>query len=237
MDITFNPLASQISPLRTGRFAAPEEKEAKAAGTAQDKLDISREGRQTLAGTEAGSDLEQFSQRLETALSSMTKEEFMSMVREQLGEQKLEVNWNAAVDPDGQIWCRAYFDSYASQAVQFRDTAESAIKDYYAGAYQEALNSPLGRDLPSQLNFIAAKYQCSWSDYFDASMPAGQRQWTYTQVRAMLTGSGLRLNDPYALKDIHIPTNEETTQNARQAANNKINELIRQAQEAAGISR
>jgi len=52
----------------------------------------------------------------------------------------------------------------------------------------------------------------------------------------MLTGSGLRLNDPYALKDIHIPTVEETAKNARQAADDKINTLVRQAKEASGIS-
>ena len=91
------------------------------------------------------------------------------------------------------------------------------------------LNSPLGRDLPSQLNFIAAKYQCSWTEYFDASMPAEERQWTYTQLRAILTGTGLRLNDPYALKDIHVPTNEETTRIAKQAADEKICQLVRQA--------
>lgn len=108
--------------------------------------------------------------------------------------------------------------------------------DYYSGPYQEALNNPLGGSLPQQLNFIAAKYQCSWSDYFDASMPDAERQWAYTQLRAMLTGAGLRLNDPYALKGIHIPTNEETTQIARKAADGKISELVRQAKEANGIT-
>ena len=165
-------------------------------------------------------------------LNGITAEAFMEQVHQQLGEQKLEVNWNAAVDPDGQIWCKAYFDSYVSQATQFRDAAESAIKSHYAGAYQEALNSPLGRDLTGQLNFLAAKYQCSWSDYFDASIPAGERQWTYTQVRAMLTNTGLRLNDPYALKDIHVPTAEETSKTARQAADDKISALVQQAKAA-----
>lgn len=207
MEIMFNPGARQISPMRTARFAVPEEKADQSAEQSQDKLELSPEGRQ--AAEEAPG--------LDHSWVNMTKDELMSMVREQLGEQKLEVNWNAAVDPDGQIWCKSYFD-------------------YYADPYQEALNSPLGRDLPSQLNFIAGKYQCSWSDYFDASMPAGERQWTYTQVRAMLTGSGLRLNDPYALKDIHIPTVEETAKNARQAADDKINTLVRQAKEASGIS-
>lgn len=236
MDIHFNPQARQLSPMRQARFAAPEEKKAAAAGRSQDRIDISQEGRRTVTGAEPGLDFGQDWEKLEANLGRMTKDELMSAVREQLGEQKLEVNWNATVDPDGQLWCESYFQSYVSQATQFRDTAERAIKDYYAGAYGEALHSPLGRDLPSQLNFIAAKYQCSWSDYFDASMPAAERQWTYTQVRAMLTGTGLRLNDPYALKGVHIPTNEETSKIARQAADDRISALVRQAKEASGIS-
>lgn len=217
MDITSIYQAGRTSPMRTARAAAPEVKEQATPDRSQDKIEISQEGSQTSAGL---------------SLNGMTAEGFMTHVYQQLGEQKLEVNWNAAVDPDGQIWCRAYFDSYVSQAAQFRDTAESAIKNYYAGAYQEALNSPLGRDLPGQLNFLAAKYQCSWSDYFNASIPAGERQWTYTQVRAMLTGTGLRLDDPYALKDLHIPTAEETAKIARQAADDKISALVQQAKAA-----
>ena len=154
MDIMFNPGARQISPMRTARFAVPEEKADQSAEQSQDKLELSPEGRQ--AAEEAPG--------LDHSWVNMTKDELMSMVREQLGEQKLEVNWNAAVDPDGQIWCKSYFDSYASQVTEFRAAAERAIKDYYADPYQEALNSPLGRDLPSQLNFIAGKYQCSWSE-------------------------------------------------------------------------
>ena len=48
------------------------------------------------------------------------------------------------------------------------------------------------------------------------------------------SGSGLRLNDPYALKGIHIPTDEETSKNARQAADDTISALVRQAKADAG---
>ncbi|MCI8687949.1 MAG: hypothetical protein HFF57_06490 [Lawsonibacter sp.] len=216
MDITSILQAGQLSPMRPAKFTAPADQEQTTPGCSLDRMDISQGGRQA-------ADLN---------LNGITAEAFMEQVHQQLGEQKLEVNWNAAVDPDGQIWCKAYFDSYVSQATQFRDAAESAIKSHYAGAYQEALNSPLGRDLTGQLNFLAAKYQCSWSDYFDASIPAGERQWTYTQVRAMLTNTGLRLNDPYALKDIHVPTAEETSKTARQAADDKISALVQQAKAA-----
>lgn len=219
--------AGQIRPIQTGRFAVSEEKGKQVSGQTGDKVEFSSEGRQAVA------EMPGFGQGLEKLdLSHMTKDEFMSKVQAQLGEQNLEVNWNAAVDPDGQIWCKSYFDSYVSQVTKFRASAESAIKDYYADAYQEALDSPLGKDLSDQLNFIAAKYNCSWTEYFDASMPAGQRQWTYTQVRAMLTGTGLRLNDPYALKGLPIPGNEEITKNAKQSANDTIRQLVRQAKEA-----
>ena len=63
-------------------------------------------------------------------------------------------------------------------------------------------------------------------------MPAGERKWAYTQVRAMLTGTCLRLNDPYALKGLHIPDNEEIAKIAKQSANDTISELVRQAKEA-----
>ena len=219
MSVTFNPQAGQVSPMRSFQRVRAEEKTAKTSNQSQDRLEISAKGQQS--ATPFG-------------LNGMTTDDLMAQVWEQLGEQKLEVNWNATVDPDGQIWCKAYCESYVSQALEHKRTAESAIKSYYADAYQEALNS--NPSLPQQLNFIAAKYQCSWSDYFDASMPAAERQWTYTQLRAMLTGTSLRLNDPYALKNIHIPNVEETTQIARKAADDKISELIRQAKEARGIT-
>ncbi|MCI8437005.1 MAG: hypothetical protein HFF59_09680 [Lawsonibacter sp.] len=220
MNVTPIYNTGQLALIRNARSAPSQEHTA--AGQSQDQLELSQEGRQVSAQAE------------KAALLDMTKEDIMSMAQEQLEEQRLEINWNASVDPDGQIWCKAYFDSYTTQAVQFRDTAENAIQDYYAAPYQEALNNPLGSSLPQQLNFIAAKYQCSWSDFFDASIPADQRQWTYTQVRAMLTGTGLRLNDPFALKDISIPTVEETSKIAKQEADNTIRQLAGQAKEQNG---
>ena len=67
-------------------------------------------------------------------------------------------------------------------------------------------------------------------------MSANQRLWTHRQLSAMLTGTSLGLNDPYALKGIHIPTSEEINETARNAANDKISELVRQAKEANGIT-
>lgn len=233
MDITFNPRASQISKLYTARFADPEEKEnGSVTKEPEDLLEISPKGQEAAVQAEGDVGFDTMAEKLESKIKSMTKEDFFAMMREQLGEPKqLEINWNAQVDPDGSVWAKSYIDSLASQV----ETARGAIEDYYSDAYQEAVNSPLGSSLPNQLNFLAAKYQCSWSDFFDASMPADQRQWTYSQVRAMLTGTGVKLNDPYALADsgLDVKNMDDT---ARKAAANRIQELINQAKEAAGVS-
>ena len=51
----------------------------------------------------------------------------------------------------------------------------------------------------NSLGFISGKYLCDWSDYYDPSIPAKERQWTHHQLWAMLTDSHVALNDPYAL--------------------------------------
>lgn len=233
MDIMFNPRASQLSKLYTARFADPEVKKAgSTAKEPEDQMEISQEGQEAAVQAEGDVGFDTMAEKLESKIKSMTKEDFFAMMREQLGEPKqLEINWNAQVDPDGSVWAKSYIDSLASQA----ETARSAIEGYYSDAYQEALNSPLGSSLPNQLNFLAAKYQCSWSDFFDASMPADQRQWTYNQVKAMLTGGRVKLNDPFALAASGL-SSKNMDGIARQAATDKLSELIRQAKEAAGVS-
>lgn len=232
MDITFNPKASQISKLYTARFAKTEEKEAVSAKEPEDQLEISQTGRDATSAAESGIDFDEMAEKLKAQICSLTKEDFFAMVREQLREPKqLEINWNAQVDPDGSVWAKSYIDSLTSQV----NTARSTIEDYYSDAYQDAQNSPLGSSLTDRLNYIAAKYQCSWSDYFDTSMPAAQRQWTYSQVRAMLTGARVKLNDPYALAGSGLDV-KNMDEAARKAASDKIQELIRQAKEAAGAS-
>ena len=221
MSVTFNPQAGQISALKSFQRVRTEEKTEKTGGQAQDQLEISAEGRQAVESL---------------GLNSMTLDDFVNQAREQLGKQELEVNWTCTVDPDGQIWARTYAESYVSQLTELKETAENAIRDYYADAYQEVLDSSPGAPLPDLLNFVSAKYLCSWSDFFDASMPANQRLWTHRQLSAMLTGTSLGLNDPYALKGIHIPTSEEISETARKAADEKISELVRQAKEASGIT-
>lgn len=221
MNVAFDSHVGQVSALRSSQRVRTEEKTANTGGQAQDQFEISAEGRQAVESL---------------GLNSMTLDDFVAKAREQLGKQELEVNWNATVDPDGQIWARAYCESYVSQLMELKETAENAIRDYYSDAYQEVLDSSPGAPLPDLLNFVSAKYLCSWSDFFDGSMPANQRLWTHRQLCAMLTGTSFGLNDPYALKGIHIPTSEEISEIARNAANDKISELVRQAKETSGIT-
>lgn len=167
-------------------------------------------------------------ERVSAWAGSMTKDEFNDLVREQLGEPKqLELNWVAAVDPDHTIYIKAYMDSFVFQCKE----VQNVIEDYYSDAYQEALNNPMG----DPLMFIAAKYKCSWSDYYDASIPDNERQWMYDQVRRMLTGQRVSLADPYALAGTGLNQGNSIDKIAVKAATDKIEELIRQAKAEAGI--
>lgn len=237
MDITFDPKASQISKLYTGRFATPEEKEAMEAAKVetqepQDKIEISQKGRDAVSAAPDEIDFDEMAKKTNAWLSSMTQDEFMDLMREQLGEpEQLEINWVAVVDPDHMIWTKTYADSMLSQCKE----VAGVIKDYYADAYQDAMNSPLGNSLTQRLNYIAAKYLCSWSDYYDASIPDGERPWLYDQLSRMLTGRRVVLNDPYALAGTGLNQDGSIDKNARKAATDKIEELIRQAKAEAGI--
>lgn len=102
MNVTFD-YHSQISPLRAVKFAVCGEKASKSASQPQDTMELSLAGLQAAAKPVEEPAFSRSWEALEERLGSMSKDEFMSMVREQLGEEKLEVNWNATVDPDGQI--------------------------------------------------------------------------------------------------------------------------------------
>ena len=236
MSVTFDPSRpspDQISALRSGRFATPEEKAAREAAKAQepqDKIEISQDGRDA-AATEApagdgSTDWEEHMTKVDAWLSSMTKEEFMDLVREQLGDpEQLEVNWVATVDPDHMIYTKAYVDSFVSQCKEVR----GVIEDYYSDAYQEALHDP------DSLSFLSSKYLWSGSKHFDGSIPANERRWIYDQVRRMLTGRRVCLADPYALAGTGLNQGDSIDRIAKQAAEDKIEELIRQAKAEAGI--
>ena len=93
---------------------------------------------------------------------------------------------------------------------------------------QEAVSAPIG-----SLSFISGKYLCDWSDYYDPSIPANERKWTYHQLHALLTGSNVALNDPYALASHGgTKTVDELDAIAKQAVKDKLDALIKERETA-----
>ncbi len=213
MNIRLNPLAQQISTLHTAHFAKSEEK--KDTPPKGDKVIFSKEGQ------EAASDrLEILADKVAEKLSTITKEDFMEQVNKWEKEHQLKVDPYRVVDPDGSIARKTYFESYLGQLKETEDT----IKDYYTDAYQEAISSPI-----NALAFISGKYLCTWSDYFDPSMPEKERQLTHFQLKAMLTDSYVALNDPFALAASGGPkTVEQMDKIAKQAVKEKLEELLKE---------
>lgn len=210
MNIAQTNHSHQISTLHTVHFASSEPKSVPNpdTNTHSDQLSISQEGKQ---------ELEALADKVAEKLSAMTKEDFMNQIDQWRKEHQpdLAVNPYWAVDPDGSLGNQLYFESYLTQLEENRSTIEA----YYADAYQEALSCPSG----DSLSFISGKYLCSWSGFFDDQMPSEQRQWTYAQVHAMLTGTGVALNDPYALASVGSPkTVEQMDKIARQYVKEKL---------------
>lgn len=214
MNVTLNPGSRQISSMRTAYFATEEEKNTVPTSTSdRDSVTISQEGRNSL---------ETLADKVESRINTMTKEDFMDMIKQWQSENqvKLEVDPYREVDPDGSIARKTYFESYLGQ---LKDT-EDAIKSYYADAYEDAVSAPI-----NSLAFISGKYLCDWSDYFDSNIPTQERKWTHHQLWAMLTDSHVALNDPYALAASGGPkTVDEMDEIARQAVKDKLDALIKE---------
>ncbi|MBD5488921.1 MAG: hypothetical protein HDR13_09035 [Lachnospiraceae bacterium] len=217
MNITRNSDYYRFSSMRTVHFATAEDKNTSAVHASnRDQVTISQEGRDSL---------EILADKVVDQLSAMTKEDFMDMLKQWKSENqtKLEVDPYRKVDPDGSIANKIYFESYLGQLKE----QEEAIKSYYADAYREAVSSPIGG-----LAFISGKYLCDWSDYFDSSIPKQERQWTHHQLWAMLTGSNVALNDPYALASSGgTKTVDEMDKIAKQAVKDKLDALIKEAEQ------
>ena len=217
MNITRNSDYYRFSSMRTVHFATAEDKNTSAVHASnRDQVTISQEGRDSL---------EVLADKVVDQLSAMTKEDFMDMLKQWKSENqtKLEVDPYRKVDPDGSIANKIYFESYLGQLKEQEDT----IRCYYADAYKEAVSSPIGG-----LAFISGKYLCDWSDYFDSSIPKQERQWTHHQLWAMLTGSNVALNDPYALASSGgTKTVDEMDKIAKQAVKDKLDALIKEAEQ------
>lgn len=221
MRVNANPLASQISGLQACWFAPSKDRgEAAVSAPTGDEIDISPEGAEC-AGNIREMDVP--ADPVGEKLASMTKEELDGILKtwREENQMELEANKYAAIDPDGSIWAKAYFDAYVQQAM----AEKNAVQSYYAGAFHEAQRPTL----PESLNFIASKYQCSWSENFAKDMSGDERQWAYRQLKTMLMGGSPALNDPYALASLGgVKTVEEHTKAAKEAASKVLNDLVRQ---------
>lgn len=211
MNVTLNSDNRRISSMRAVHFASAEDKNTAAAHVSnRDQVAISQEGRDSL---------EVLMDKTVAQFSIMTKEEFMDRLRQWKSENQpeLEADPYRKVDPDGSIARKTYFESYLGQL----KAQEETIRNYYADAYEEAVSAPI-----NSLAFISGKYLSPWSDYYDPGIPAGERQWTHSQLWAMLTDSNVALNDPYALASTGGgKTVDEMDAIARQAVKDKLEEL------------
>jgi hypothetical protein len=221
MDISLNSVMRQVFTYRTAHFAEPEKRNTETVSVPNgDQVIISREGQEALSNN-----FETQADKVVAQLSTMTKEDFMEQIKQWQSENQtpLEVNPYRAVDPDGSIATKAYFESYLGQLQEQEDT----IKVYYSDAYDEAVSAPI-----NSLAFISEKYLSDWSDYFDPSMPAKERQWTHHQLWAMLTDSHVALNDPYALAASGGPkTVDQMDAIAKQAVKEKLDSLLKEKNE------
>ncbi len=218
MSITLNPDIYRFSAMRSVRFAAEKDKNKAAVPSAgRDQVIISRQGRDYL---------EDLADITAEQLGTMTKDDFMDMIRQWQSENqtKLETDPYWKADPDGSIANKTYFESYIGQLIENEDT----IRRYYEEAYNEAVSAPV-----NSLTYITGKYLLKQSEYFDASIPRKEREWAYHQLWAMLTDSNVALNDPYALASSGgTKTSEEMDKIARQAVKDKLDALIKERETA-----
>lgn len=221
MDMSLNPIAHQVFTYRTACFAEPREKNVETASVPNgDQVTISQAGREA-----ASNNFETQADKVAAYLGTMTKEDFMEQLKQWQSENQtpLEVDPYRAVDPDGTIATKTYFESYLGQL----QDQENKIKAYYSDAYNEAVSAPI-----NSLAFISGKYLCDWSNYFDSSMPEKERQWTHHQLWSMLTDSHVALNDPYALAASGgLKTVDQMDEIAKQAVKDKLDSLLKEKNE------
>lgn len=146
---------------------------------------------------------------------------------------ELEVNWNAVVDPDGKIYARAYAESLVKQY----ESAKNTIEQYYASAHKDNLTQ--GSEAAA-MNYLALKYTNFGRDvgspHYRSDMSEAERQMALRQERALLLGGRVTLGDPYALQSSGGMLNMEQTEKiAKQAAQDAIEQLIREYKRAHGI--
>lgn len=209
---------NRISPMRTGHWVRAGAKDP-AAAQAQDVLHISTEARQALAQ-------EQEASPIEKALEAVAQEDVQAWMGDWQARHRLEVNWNATVDPDHSVYAKSYMDSLVRQYDSVRQTIEA----YYAEGHQENLR------FSNPHNHLVEKYKFSGSPYFRGDWSQAQRDMAFRQEEALLWGGRLALNDPWALA-AHggVPQAGDVENTARAYAQSVVDGLIAEYKKANGI--
>lgn len=209
---------NRISPMRTGHWVRAGAKDP-AAAQAQDVLHISTEARQALAQ-------EQEASPIEKALEAVAQEDVQAWMGDWQARHRLEVNWNATVDPDHSVYAKSYMESLVRQYDSVRQTIEA----YYAEGHQENLR------FANPYNHLVEKYRYSASPYFKADMTEAQRQMAFRQEEALLWGGRLALNDPWALAGSGgVLDGQKVDDTARTYAQSVVDGLIAEYKKANGI--
>lgn len=182
-------------------------------GGRKDQVCISPQARQA-----AACDADPFFE-METAVCNGDMKAFMEAAKK---NNTLEINWDETVDPGGKIYNQTYFEALLSQY----EKASENIEAYYAEAHRENLS------FDNPYAHILQKYKILGSPYFRQDMTAAERDMAFYQERALLWGSNVSLNDPYALASSGgVLKASDADQIAKAAAREKLDEMIRKYQE------
>ncbi|MEY8311926.1 hypothetical protein AALA61_07980 [Oscillospiraceae bacterium 42-9] len=219
MSISIHSQTGKLSPMGTGRWASSQTAGEPGRVPERDQAAISPAGREALEGAQELSPLER-------ALQNTTQEQVQAWMADWSAQHQLEVNWDAAVDPDHSIYAKAYMDGLASQMDQSRRTIEA----YYQEGHQENLR------FSNPYNHLVEKYQYSGSPYFRGDWSEAQRAMAFRQERALLWGGRVALNDPWALAASGgVPSGQAVESAARQAAREALDGLIAQYKKEHGV--
>lgn len=145
---------------------------------------------------------------------------------------KLEVNWQEIVDPNGKIYGAAFVESLVTQY----QVAETKIKEFYSKGHEENMSyeNPYGHLCQKYSGLFSEENPNLVSDnpYFRYDMEEAERAMAFRQEYALLNGKRVIIGDPYALKESGGMLNiKEVDAIAKQAAKEKIEELIKQRKE------
>lgn len=216
------PAAAQTQMEKAQKTEPP----ARAPRRLSDQIFISSEGREAAQAAQPDSAADELTRILDKEPGAVWA------AIEAAPKQELKVNYVATVDPDHTIWVKAYGDALLAQYKE----DEQTIRDYYAGEHAKNSSMPL----MDALWYLNHKYLDTYSSFpeFRSDMSRDERLTAYQQERSLLiTGRIHTYNDPYALASTGGPKNFFVMDpKAREAADARIEALIREYKQAHGIT-